>query len=98
MAKSFSNLKSPKSGLLDQITFGKLKDCRICDVIPDHYEYLIWAEKQGYVTYQQEVIDVIADAANFAKWEALVEDQPINQNKVSHLFDPRDDWLSDVPY
>ena len=98
MAKSFSTLKDPKLQLTDKLTFGKLKDCRICDVIPDHYEYIIWAEKQGFVKYSKEVTDVILDAANFAKWEAPVEEQPINPNKVTHLFDPRDDWMSDIPY
>ena len=69
MALNFKNLKDPKLGMLDKITFGKLKDCRVCDVIQDHYEYLIWAEKQGYVKYQQIVIETIHEHANFEKWE-----------------------------
>ena len=70
MAKSFSTLKDPKLGLLDQITFGKLKGCRVCDVIEDHHEYLIWAEKQGYCKFQQIVIETICEIANFEKWES----------------------------
>lgn len=99
MAKSFSTLKDPKLGLLDKITFGKLKDCRVCDVVEDHYEYLIWAEKQGYVKFQQEVTDLILEQAHFEKWEAPVED-----NKHQDLFElvTRQDYYStfedDVPF
>lgn len=74
MAITFKNIKDPKLGLMDQITFGKLKGCRVCDVIEDYHEYLIWAEKQGYLKFQPIVIEVIQDAANFQKWEAPVED------------------------
>lgn len=41
MAKTFLSLKDPKLGGLDILTFGKLKGCRVCDVIQDHYNYLI---------------------------------------------------------
>ena len=71
MAITFKNIKDPKLGLLDQITFGKLKGCRVCDVIEDYHEYLIWAEKQGYIKFQPIVIEVIQDAANFQKWEPV---------------------------
>lgn len=69
MAVSFKNLKSPKLGLTDLITFGKLKGCRVCDVAQDHYEYLIWAEKNGFVKFQPEVIELIQEQASFARWE-----------------------------
>ena len=69
MAVSFKKLKDPKLGLTDKITFGKLKDCRICDVAQDHYEYLIWIEKNGYVKYQPEVIELVQEQASFARWE-----------------------------
>ena len=58
MAISFNKLKDPKLGMLDKLTFGKLKDCRVCDVAQDHYEYLIWAEKNGFVKFQPETIAV----------------------------------------
>lgn len=69
MAVSFKKLKDPKLGLTDIITFGKLKDCRVCDVAQDHYEYLIWAEKNGYVKFQAEAISLIQEQASFARWE-----------------------------
>jgi uncharacterized protein (DUF3820 family) len=69
MAISFNKLKNPKLGLTDVIGFGKLKGCRVCDVAQDHYEYLIWAEKNGFVKFQQESVDLILEQASFARWE-----------------------------
>jgi uncharacterized protein (DUF3820 family) len=69
VALQFKNIKNPKLGLTDTITFGKLKGCRICDVAQDHYEYLIWAEKSGYVKFQPEVITLIQEQASFAAWK-----------------------------
>lgn len=73
MAINFNKLKDPKLGMLDNITFGKLSGCRVCDVIQDHYEYLIWCEKQGFVKFQQDVTDLILEQANFEKWQPPVE-------------------------
>ena len=69
MAISFQKIKNPKLGLTDTITFGKLKGCRVCDVAQDHYEYLIWAERSGYVKFQQESIELIQEQASFARWK-----------------------------
>lgn len=100
MAKSFNTLKDPKLGLLDKLTFGKLKDCRVCDVIQDHYEYLIWAEKQGYVKFQQIVVETIQETANFSKWEA--SDEHNSQDDVKDLYEKVTridyDWEDDVPF
>ena len=68
MSLQFNKLRDPKLGLTDKITFGKLAGCRICDVAQDHYEYLIWAEKSGFVKYQPEVITLIQEQASFARW------------------------------
>jgi uncharacterized protein (DUF3820 family) len=69
MALQFNKLKNPRLGLTDKLTFGKLAGCRICDVAQDHYEYLIWAEKQGFVKFQPEVVELIQEQASFARWE-----------------------------
>ncbi len=97
MALNFRNLKDPKLGLLDQITFGKLKGCRVCDVIEDHYEYLIWAEKQGYCKFQHIVIETIQDMANFEKWGAPKE--PEKDGRYTE-FTRYDDgaWDTDIPF
>jgi hypothetical protein len=69
MALQFNKLKNPKLGLTDTITFGKLSGCRVCDVAQDHYEYLIWAEKSGFVKFQPDVITLLQEQASFAAWQ-----------------------------
>ena len=100
MAKSFSNLKDPKLGLLDKLTFGKLKDCRVCDVIEDHYEYLIWAEKQGYVKFQEIVVETIKEIAGYKKWQPIEEHD--SQDDVRDMYEKVSridyDWEDDVPF
>jgi hypothetical protein len=65
MAISFKNLKSPVLGLTDKITVGKLSGCRVCDVIPDYYEYLIWADKAGLLKFQKIVVETIQEHAGY---------------------------------
>lgn len=65
MAIGFKNLKSPLLGMQDKITVGKLSGCRVCDVIEDHYEYLIWADKQGLLKFQGIVTETIKEHAGF---------------------------------
>jgi hypothetical protein len=65
MAIQFSKLRDPRLALTDKITFGKLRDCRVCDCIQDHYEYLIWAEKAGYIKFQPIVVETIKEHAGF---------------------------------
>ena len=75
MAISFTKIKNPKLGLTDKLTFGKLAGCRICDVAQDHYEYLIWAEKQGFIKFQAEVVELIQEQASFAAWKIHEEQE-----------------------
>lgn len=103
MALNFKNIKDPKLGLLDTITFGKLKDCRVCDVIQDHYEYLIWAEKQGYIKFQQIVIETIQETAHFEKWVKPTEIEKTDtylKNKMiaGHYVFDESEWDNDVPF
>lgn len=103
MAKSFSKIKDPKLGLLDKITFGKLKDCRVCDVIEDHHEYLIWCEKQGFVKFQPIVVETIQETANFKRWEPPEEEEEeAGQDKIKDVYEKitrQDyDWEDDVPF
>lgn len=75
MALSFKKLRDPRLGLTDTITFGKLAGCRVCDVAQDHYEYLIWAERAGYVKFQPEAIELIQEQASFAAWQVHEEQE-----------------------
>lgn len=98
MAISFNKLKDPKLGLTDKLTFGKLSGCRVCDVVQDHYEYLIWIEKNGYVKYQREVEVLIFEAANFER----VEDPENTEGQIVDTYDRFNgsltDWEDDVPF
>lgn len=100
MALNFKQLRDPKVGLLDKITFGKLKDCRVCDVIEDHYEYLIWAEKQGYVKFQEIVVETIKEVAGYKKWQPIEEHD--SQDDVRDMYEKVSridyDWEDDVPF
>lgn len=98
MAVSFNKLKDPKLSLTDKITFGKLKDCRVCDVIQDHYDYLIWAEKEGYVKFQQIVIETIQEAANFAKWESPETTESPMVDTYDRFNGSLGDWEDDIPF
>lgn len=98
MALNFKNLKDPKLGMLDKITFGKLKDCRVCDVIKDYHTYLLWAETQGYMKFQTIVKETILEAKTHALW--VEEQQP--KDKYQDLYEKvtrQDyDWEDDVPF
>ena len=65
MAIGFKNLRSPLLDLTDKITVGKLQGCRVCDTIPDHYEYLIWAEKSGLFKFTKIVTETIQEHAGY---------------------------------
>ena len=69
MALQFKNLKSPLLGLDDKIPVGKLLGCRVCDVIQDHYEYLIWANKAGILKYTKVTCETILKHAGFEAQE-----------------------------
>ena len=65
MAVGFKNLRSPLLDLTDKITVGKLQGCRVCDVVEDHYEYLIWAEKSGLFKFTKIVTETIQEHAGY---------------------------------
>lgn len=65
MSKPFSQIKSILLGMEDKLTFGKFKDCRICDIVDDNYEYLIFLEKGGYVKYNTYLTEKIKQIAGF---------------------------------
>ena len=99
MALNFKNLRDPKLGLLDKLQFGKFKDCRLCDIIEDHYEYLIWAEKQNFVKFQPEVTSLILEQAHFERWtepEIAVDAVDVTlKRKLGYCFSDMED---DVPF
>lgn len=58
MAKSFSNIRS-SLGLLDFLTFGKFKNCRIDSIIEHDYEYLIYLDSKKIVKFDKPVMDAL---------------------------------------
>ena len=65
MALAFTKVKSTKLAPTSLLTFGKFSGCRVCDVWDDHYEYLIWASKAGYVQFDAVVVDHLCKVAGF---------------------------------
>lgn len=59
----------------DKILVGKLQGCRVCDVIQDHYEYLIWAEKSGLMKYTKIVVETIQEHAGFKNQQRFIEEE-----------------------
>lgn len=70
-------LKSPKLAPTDQLTFGKFKGCRICDIVEDEYEYLIFMEKHKFVSYNKETIALIHKHGNFAAEKRYLQEEVI---------------------
>lgn len=68
MAKAFTNLRSTKLLAQSKITFGKYKDCRVCDVWDD-FEYFLWLHKNNPSLLDKSVVDTVkaAEAAYAAK-------------------------------
>ena len=109
MAITFKQLKSPLLAPTDQIPIGKFKGCRVCDVIEDNYEYLIWAEKQGLMKFSAETVEIIQEVAHFAKEKQhyTEEIEPYldeNPDKHQYLYEKvtREDYYNtfedDVPF
>lgn len=86
MSKPFSQLKSTLLGYTDKLPFGKFKDCRICDILDEEYEYLIFLEKDGYVKYNNDLIERIKQKAGFE-----LEKVHYQQEILPYLTDDYDD-------
>lgn len=95
MAISFSKLKSPLLNYTDKITVGKLSGCRVCDVIPDYYEYLIWAEKTGLFKFTKLVRESIQEHLVYANQKTIY-----TQEIAPYLTEPKysDIEFEDVPF
>lgn len=89
MAKQFSSLKT-KLGLFDFLTFGKYKGCRIDSIRDMDIEYLQYLKHNKIVTFDQSVIDSMAN--KYAADGIDVEyDEEVEQEYKEIFFD-------DVPF
>jgi hypothetical protein len=96
MALQFKNLKSPLLDFHDKITVGKLTGCRVCDCIPDHYEYLIWANKSGMLHFTKAVTESIQEHSGFKNQQIHYEQEIepwLAENSSDSIVD-----LNDVPF
>lgn len=84
MSLQFRNLKSPLLELTSVIPVGKLQGCRVCDCIPDHYEYLIWAEKADVLKFSKLVVETIQEHAGYKAQE-------------QHYREEVEPYLQDIP-
>jgi hypothetical protein len=75
MAKTFGSLKSNKLDMLDKLTMGKFADCRICDIIEDNFEYLIWLNKQGFANFTAPVMSDLLSRAGFREAEEYYQNE-----------------------
>lgn len=80
---------------------GKLQGCRVCDVIPDHYEYLIWADKNGLLKFKSIVLETIKEHAGFKDQQRHYEEEIKPWEKEEHALEEvlpwdKEDW--DVPF
>lgn len=87
--------------MTDKIMVGKLQGCRVCDVIPDHYEYLIWADKQGLLKFKGIVLETIKEHAGFKDQRRHYFEEVVPWEKEDYDVDEvyqwdKEDW--DVPF
>ena len=75
MAKTFGNLKSTKLDMLDRLTMGRFANCRICDIIEEDFEYLIWLNKNGYVNFTAPVMSDLLARAGFKEAEEYYQNE-----------------------
>lgn len=69
MAISFSKLKNPALAPTDKIPYGKLKGCRVCDVVQTHDSYLLWLHHNTTTKLNQNSLALVyaAERARSAK-------------------------------
>lgn len=87
--------------MTDKILVGKLQGCRVCDVIQDHYEYLIWADKAGLMKFTKIVVETIQEHAHFKGQQRHYEEEvkPWEKDDYDESdFDIQQIDLDDVPF
>ena len=71
----FKNLKKTILDFEDKIPSGKFRDCRICDIIQDDYDYLIWCQRNNMLQLSKPVIAKIHQLAAFAENEEYFDNE-----------------------
>ena len=86
--------------MTDKILVGKLSGCRVCDVIQDHYEYLIWADKSGLMKFTKIVVETIQEHAGFKRQQRHYEEEiaPYLKESVDMVKSTYEVFEDDVPF
>ena len=97
---SFKSLKSPRLDMTDKILVGKLQGCRVCDVIQDHYEYLIWADKAGLMKFTKIVVETIQEHAGYKSQQRHYEEEvaPYLKESVDMIKSTYEVFEDDIPF
>lgn len=96
MAINFNKLKDPKLDLLDKFTFGKFQMCRVCDILEEDYDYVLWLHGKNPQLFAAEVIS----EAKLLKKEAT-EKQYYEEERKPYTTSNAwysDDWDDDIPF
>ena len=91
MAKTFNSLKNTSLQLSDKLTFGRFKDCRICDVLETDWEYLKWLSQNTKVNFSKSVLDAIS-----AKWNAFTAEQHYQEEIAPWIAEGREIAIADL--
>lgn len=94
MAKTFTSLRKT-SGLLDILTFGKYKGCRIDSIVEMDYEYLIYLHDKKILVLDKSVrdkIDLLFSA------ESIEVEQPNPKPLDCYTFMTKSNHYDDVDY
>lgn len=97
MAIQFKNIKSTKLELEDKLTFGKFAQCRICDIIEDQFEYLIWAHKAGLVVYSIQVMQKLISLAGYHEQQRHYTEEVKPWEKADYDESDYEVGISDLP-
>jgi hypothetical protein len=97
MAIAFSTIKDPRINLTDKLTFGKYTNCRVCDILEDNYEYVLWLHSKMN-NFAPAVIEECmqfkmnqATSIETDNNAAIVNMNPWGNNNI-------DDWMDDIPF
>jgi len=91
----FNNIKKPALGITDIIPSGKFKDCRVCDIINEDYEYLIWMNRNNYLQFTKPVIAKLHQLAAFAESVEFFDNEVAPYLKKDY---GSDDEFADIPF
>lgn len=96
MSKLFSTIKT-KLGLLDLITFGKYKGCRVDSIVEQNDDYLRFMSDKGIIKFDQSVLDALKNKFSITSIAISYADDRSYAHMNSWSTNT-DDWEKDIPF